>query len=360
MSQAEDLLNSLSENDISVYTVDPETEGRIVVGDDRFITVPEELKRIAVQHDHDIETVVFDCPRYWDEHDMSKMKIYINYMRKDGYKDCYWAQNVTVDTTDSNIMHFEWTISRNVTEVKGNLSFLVCIKTTDEEGNESNHWNSELCQDMYVSEGLECMESAVNDYPDIITQILLRMDYVEEIATPESMQEYVDDFLTNDPTAKEQIRYFVNAYLEENDADVSKILQQFVLEYMEKHPTIFVVGSVEPTFKSVWFDTEPEVDDTNTTKFIVSSKEQTEDCLWFNVSGESGGSTVDGDGTLKTAFYYDEETGDLTADPSLYDEETGDLSTYSTTYDESNGNVEAAVSNEGSNTATYTYNFEII
>ena len=48
MSQAEDLLNSIqADNEISLYTSDPQTEGYIVVNSNRFITVPEELKRIA-------------------------------------------------------------------------------------------------------------------------------------------------------------------------------------------------------------------------------------------------------------------------------------------------------------------------
>ena len=56
------------------------SEEHIIIGRDRYITVPEGLKRIAVQYDHNVETVTFDCPRYWDEHDLSTMNIYINYI----------------------------------------------------------------------------------------------------------------------------------------------------------------------------------------------------------------------------------------------------------------------------------------
>lgn len=170
MNEAEKLLNSLSDEDISLQLVDPETEPHIVIGDDRFISVPKELQRIAVQYDHDVETVTFDCPRYWDGLDMSTLRIYINYMRKDRYVACYKATDITVDDADSNIMHFNWTISRNVTEVKGELKFLVCIKKGDEDGNEVNHWNSELNTEMYISEGLEVEPSIFDPYPDIIAQ----------------------------------------------------------------------------------------------------------------------------------------------------------------------------------------------
>ena len=189
MSQAEELLNSLSAGD----TTETATEGHIIIGNDRFITVPEELKRIGVQYDHNIETVTFDCPRYWDGLDMSQMVVYINYMLPDRTKGCYIADNVTADDTDDTIMHFDWTISRNVTQVKGAIFFLVCIKKTDENGNEVNHWNSELCKDIYISEGLECEEVVSELYPDIITSLLERMDAIENITVDVNTNE-IDTF----------------------------------------------------------------------------------------------------------------------------------------------------------------------
>ena len=161
MSLAEELLNSIDETT---------PEGHIVIGSDRYVTVPDELKRLAVQYDHDIETVTFDCPRYWDGIDMSVMKIYINYLRIDNEPGMYIAKNVTVDDSDETIMHFDWTISRNVTMLPGKLVFLVCIKKADSDGNEVNHWNSELCKDCYISEGLECDQTITLAYPDILAQ----------------------------------------------------------------------------------------------------------------------------------------------------------------------------------------------
>ena len=169
MSKAEELLNTLSTATVSTLLADSSTEPHIVIGDDRFVTVPSELKRLAVQYDHGIETVTFDCPRYWDDHDMSEMRIYINYLRSDAETGCYKAQNITVDSSDESIMHFDWTISRNVTETFGKIVFLVCVKKADDDGNEKNHWNSELCKDCYVSEGLEYDIEPVKElYPDLI------------------------------------------------------------------------------------------------------------------------------------------------------------------------------------------------
>ena len=181
MSKADELLNSLSEDDISLQLTNPETEPHIIIGEDRVISVPKELQRIAVQYDHNVETVTFDCPRYWDDLDMSKLNIYINYMRKDRYVGCYKATDITVDDVDSNIMHFNWTVSRNISEVVGELKFLVCIKKSDAEGYEVNHWNSELNTEMYISQGLEAEESIFDAYPDIISQWEDEVNAVKQI-----------------------------------------------------------------------------------------------------------------------------------------------------------------------------------
>ena len=191
MSQAEALLNSLSGDDVGIVTANTEEE-HIVVGKDRFIRIPESLKRLGVQYDKDIETVTFDCPRYWDEHDLSQMVIYVNYVLPNGEDGRYPVKNVVAI---GSTMHFDWTISDNVTQYNGKISFLICAVTTDAEGNEELHWNSELNQDAYISEGLECRESPIHNYPDIITHLLTRMDEVEAIATPEAMQGYTDIWL---------------------------------------------------------------------------------------------------------------------------------------------------------------------
>lgn len=248
MSQADELLASITDSSAelgdavvgsmelgaSAYTGNPTNEEHIVVCSDRFITVPEALKRIAVQYDHDVETVTFDCPRYWDRLDMSKMKIYINYMRADGKIGGYIAKNITVDETDETIMHFDWTISRNVTEVIGTLSFLVCVKRTYSDGTEKNHWNSELNKDMYVSKGLECEETLLKAYPDIITQLLVRMDYVEAITTEEALLNLLNKYLTTDSEMQQVLQAFVDEYLE-NDPETLETVETFVNTYIAEN-----------------------------------------------------------------------------------------------------------------------------
>lgn len=165
MSKLDALRNSIANSTIYLKS----SEEHIFIDDERNIIVPNSLQCIAVQHDHNIETVTFDCPRYWDQHDMSKMKIYINYMLSNGEVGMYAADNII---TNKDRMTFDWTVSGYATAAKGNIAVSVCIKKIDEDGNETQHWNSKVCRDFSVAEGLECSSIIESEYPDIISQIL--------------------------------------------------------------------------------------------------------------------------------------------------------------------------------------------
>ena len=165
-----------------LYPVD--NDEHIVIGEDRIITVPEEVKKIAVQFDNYVERVTFDCHRYWDGLDLLDTKIYINYRCADKVTlGCFLAENVAVDETDENIIHFDWVITRELTQFRGNIDFLVCAKIADDDGNELNHWNSEINKDLYVAEGMEVTEFIEQSYPDLYTQLLQRMDENEAVTS---------------------------------------------------------------------------------------------------------------------------------------------------------------------------------
>lgn len=210
MSRAEELINSLSDDELEKRIAESQTEEHIVINDDRTITVPMTLRKIAVQFDNNVETVTFDCPRYWDDIDISGMNIYINYMRPDNKPGCYVVDNVRVDEIDKKQIHFEWTITRNVSEIKGKLSFLVCAKSINDIGEETYHWNSELNKEMIVSEGLECGNPIVEKYPDVIEQILAKL---EAGFSDQEIQKAIDSYLNKHP-------------LEENDPTVPQWAKQ--------------------------------------------------------------------------------------------------------------------------------------
>lgn len=220
MSEAEDLLNG-----IATYGIDPESEPRIVVNEDRTVTVPSELRHVAVQGDHNVETVVFECPRYWDGHDFSKMNVFVNYMRPDGFKDSVPVKNLRVGEDDATIL-FDWTISGNVTMVKGNISFLVYIESDTADP----CWHSRLCQQMIIDEGLTCTEQ-ISYLPDSIEGILtkavdkqLAQAYSAiDAKTQLALESIPEEYAKVDSMATEALRKKANAIILECEGEAVKV-----------------------------------------------------------------------------------------------------------------------------------------
>lgn len=148
----------------------------ITINSDRSVTVPVELRKIGVQYDHNVNTIEFVGPRYSSNVDLSTMTIYINYILSDKTPGKYKAENVIIDDQDDSLIRFNWTITRNVTKVSGILSCLVCAKKTDEEGNEINHWNTDIFRLLSVSEGMENDSVIQEQYPDVITSLIQNVE----------------------------------------------------------------------------------------------------------------------------------------------------------------------------------------
>ena len=147
----------------------------VIINKDRTVNVPNSLQRLGVQYDHNVNTIIFDCPRYPDEDptvDMSKMQIFINYMLPNKKLGASQGVNVEIDPEDNTIMHFSWKITRAITQYKGVLSTLICVKQVNDDGNEVYHWNTVMFQRFTVDEGMECSEVIVEENVDIIASIL--------------------------------------------------------------------------------------------------------------------------------------------------------------------------------------------
>lgn len=285
MANFEELLRSI--------TSQPNPEGHIIVGGDRFITVPNNLKRLAVQYDHNMETVTFDCPRKWDDRDMSQMAVYIIYMLSNGQSARYIADNVRVDENDANIMHFDWTISSNVSQVAGPVSFLICVMKTDENGNEERHWNSEICQDCYVSKGMEAEETAVDMYPDEVTHLLERMLAVEQInVQAEEMQAIYDSTVEVANTAEETKNQALDASNHIKNSYASVIKNNVSGEVMRFDD----VSPIEHTVKC-WIHGKNLI-----VQPYAESNVTERDGVTWRIDENDGGIIVDGTASINTSY----------------------------------------------------------
>lgn len=171
MTVEEALAASVVEPVNDIFEIDPET---------RVITVPASEKIFGVSHDGNTERKHFRCSKIvGDNIDLSTMHLYINYQNANGLKYPYLVEDVQ---TDGDYITFSWLIGPDVVEYKGQIKFVVCTKKSD--GTKSE-WNTTLAEGT-VLEGLEAANEVVERNPDIIEQILTRLDSITEPVVQES------------------------------------------------------------------------------------------------------------------------------------------------------------------------------
>lgn len=164
-----------------IFTVNPES---------RVITVPESEKIFGVYNDENTERKHFRCPKIvGDNIDLSAMHLYINYQNANGQKYPYLVEDVQ---TDGDYITFSWLIGPDVVAYKGQVKFILCAKKDT-----ALEWNTTLAEGV-VLEGLEATDEVVDRNPDIIEQILTRLDNVTEIPQ-EKVTEAVSTYMEANP-----------------------------------------------------------------------------------------------------------------------------------------------------------------
>lgn len=160
--------------------------------ENRTITVPESEQIFGVSHDGNAERKHFRCPKIvGDNIDLSTMHLYVNYQNTNGEKYPYLVEDIR---TDGDCITFSWLIGPDVVTYKGQIKFIVCAKKGDGTIPE---WNTTIAEGT-VLEGLEATDKVVERNPDIIEQILTRLDNVTEIPQ-EKVTEAVSTYMEANP-----------------------------------------------------------------------------------------------------------------------------------------------------------------
>lgn len=174
MATADEILEQM-ENNPELYAADPE-EICVIDNDLRTITIPSDIQNVGVESDEDVRRLNFQMPKQYGEVDLSEFDIRINFMNANNQGDVYAVTDKQV--TGDNIT-FSWLVGRNALAYRGSIRFIVCLKKTDAEGVVQQEFNTTIAQ-LTVLEGLETTEAVVAENPDIIEQILQRLDDLEE------------------------------------------------------------------------------------------------------------------------------------------------------------------------------------
>lgn len=171
MSLAENLLNSLPEDGSTSRLAGVDEEPHIIVDENRRINVPEELKLIAVTGDKKVETVTFDCVRYWDGNDLSTFTIYLNYTLPDGRDGTHSPNDIKVFDDHYS---FTWTLDAPVTDSDGNIQISVMARLIDSNAKVLKQWSSFPNNELTIVKGqyISYLEGEDKEEQDFLSQIL--------------------------------------------------------------------------------------------------------------------------------------------------------------------------------------------
>lgn len=162
-----------------VITIDPET---------RTIHLPASEMLFGVEEEKDVERKFFKCPRIvGDNIDLAAHQIYISYMAvKDKnatlipelLPETYWCDDVALDET-GNYITFSWLLSGNVLRNRGFVGFAVIAKSMEGEMLKTR-WKTAPAVGTVLMTIPDGASQIVEAYPDIIAQLLDKMNAVEE------------------------------------------------------------------------------------------------------------------------------------------------------------------------------------
>lgn len=184
--------------------VSPVNEVLMINPETRTIHVPDSEKLFGVRQDMSVERKYFKCPRIvGDNIDLFEHYVFVNYIPSDqngkyeSEKDVqgYWCKDLAVE---GDFITFSWELTENVLRKAGYIAFAVYAKVSDENGNLKTKWHTTIAIGN-VLDTLPDGEEWTTVYPDIVMQLLERMDEVEKIATEEAMQGYVNDYFNRNP-----------------------------------------------------------------------------------------------------------------------------------------------------------------
>ena len=204
-----------------------ESQELVIDAETRTINIPASETLFGVKGDKNIERKYFRCPKIvGDNVDLSTHLIYIAYVYTEKNTGSifpnigiqpYYCDDVAVDGDD---ITFSWKLSENVFQSAGFIVFKMYAKEKEDSPYTVFNTAPAIGTVLYtIGDGVE---GIVSEYPDIINQLLAKMESVQEIATPEAMQNYVNAYLEENPVqggmTEEQ-----KQQLEQNTQDITDL-----------------------------------------------------------------------------------------------------------------------------------------
>lgn len=192
--------NSIS---VSPLSVNPDEEPIIEIdADSRTITIPNELRDIAVTGDHLSETIYFSCPRYFDGEDLSLHTCIIRFINAGNeYGE---ANAISLESSEDRIT-FGWAIDNYATRYSGTLTFTVQFETRKD--NIDYQWQTTPAH-LNILPGLN-IESTITDQDDILFRTLSNQISIlqKKVEALERISSNISDLQNTITTLQSEVDY---------------------------------------------------------------------------------------------------------------------------------------------------------
>lgn len=159
-------------NELLISGESAENKVLIIDGDLRTIAIPADFGVFGVESDDDVLRVYFRGPRFYHDVDLSTFAARVHIENAEGDRDLYEVDDIVAE---DNAITFTWLVGRFALKSKGKVRFSLCFKELDDDGNVLKEFNTTPATGT-VLEGLESDRGIEVEYPDIIENILRRLD----------------------------------------------------------------------------------------------------------------------------------------------------------------------------------------
>ena len=151
----------------------------------RKLTNQTPEKNTLVQNDHNSERFTFELPRIIEGHDMCTCNsVQVHYINIDSVTKAqsagvYQVDDLRVDPENDNVVVCSWLVSQNATKHKGLLSFVIRFVCTI-DGSIDYAWNTAVCSDIVVSDGIYNSDVVMEEYADVLSEFEARITALEQ------------------------------------------------------------------------------------------------------------------------------------------------------------------------------------
>jgi hypothetical protein len=164
MSTAEELLAAAQED--GTMTID---------GELRTISIPSGYEILGVESDDDVNRIRFRGPRYYHGLDLSKFDVRVNIENAKGDLDMFPVNDLAAE---DDAITFTWLVGRYTAQYQGSVTFSLCFREIDSQGVITREFNTTTATGV-ILEGLETSGVIIQQNPDVIENILLRIESLE-------------------------------------------------------------------------------------------------------------------------------------------------------------------------------------